>query len=70
MRKETAAGGIAQKGYVRAECVRAEYVGTECIGTEYVGEEDGASENAGLSAGKDPSREVQEKWESAGIGND
>ena len=65
MRKETAAGGIAQEGYVRAE-----YVGTECIGTEYVGEEDGALENAGLSAGRDQSREVQEKWESAGIGND
>lgn len=70
MKRETAAGGIAQKGYVRAECVRAEYVGTECIGTEYVGEEDGALENAGLSAGRDPSKEVQKKWESAGIGND
>ena len=65
MRKETAAGGIAQEGYVRAG-----YVGTECIGTEYVGEEDGALENAGLSAGRDQFKEVQEKWESAGIGND
>ena len=75
MRKETAAGGISREEYVGAENARAEHarvelVRAEHVRTEYVGTEDGASENAGLSAGKDPSKEVQKKWELAGIGND